>query len=139
LFRAGQGMDGSGLSGREEFCDLQEIMVTQGKHGGHDGLLRQVQCHIQTSVKHLDDTRNTSMDVLVITGVFEALLQSFAPTATTPSFVTFRWLMTGWILSTRRRYDTKLIVDRLVGKDAVIVLAGDVALCHERISRSRFR
>ncbi len=103
-----------------------------------------------------------------LTNSFEALLQSFAPAFTTPSFVTFRLLMTGWILSTRHRYVTdlivssdsvghghfsdyhrffsqaawqiddlwrllaKLIVDRLVGKDAVIVLAGDDTLCRKR-------
>jgi hypothetical protein len=103
-----------------------------------------------------------------LTNSFEALLQSFAPAFTTPSFVTFRLLMTGWILSTRHRYVTdlivssdsvgnghfsdyhrffsqaawkiddlwrllaKLIVDRLIGKDAVIVLAGDDTLCRKR-------
>ncbi|MFT5322835.1 MAG: hypothetical protein ACI8P0_000676, partial [Planctomycetaceae bacterium] len=45
-----------------------------------------------------------------LTNSFEALLQSFAPAFTTPSFVTFRLLMTGWILSTRHRYVTDLIV-----------------------------
>jgi hypothetical protein len=99
---------------------------------------------------------------------FEVLLQTFAPVFTTPSFVTFRLLMTGWILSVRHRYVTdlivssdsighghfsdyhrffsqaawkidglwrllaKLIIDRLIGKDAVIVLSGDDTLCRKR-------
>ena len=103
-----------------------------------------------------------------LTDSFEALLRSFAPVFTTPSFATFRLLMTGWILSTRHRYVTdlivssdsvgnghfsdyhrffsqaaweiddlwrllaKLIVDRLIGKDAVIVVAGDDTLCRKR-------
>ena len=103
-----------------------------------------------------------------LTNSFEALLQLFAPAFTAPSFVTFRLLMTGWILSTRHRYVTdlivssdsvghghfsdyhrffsqaawkiddlwrllaKLIVDRLIGKDAVIILAGDDTLCRKR-------
>ena len=103
-----------------------------------------------------------------LTNSFEVLLQSFAPVFTTPSFVTFRLLMTGWILSTRHRYVTdlivssdsvghghfsdyhrffsqaawkidnlwrllaKLIIDRLIGKDAVIVLSGDDTLCRKR-------
>ncbi|MFT5328077.1 MAG: hypothetical protein ACI8P0_005985, partial [Planctomycetaceae bacterium] len=103
-----------------------------------------------------------------LTNSFEALLQSFAPAFTTPSFVTFRLQMTGWILSTRHRYVTdlivssdsvgnghfsdyhrffsqaawqiddlwrllaKLIVDRLIGKNAVVVLAGDDTLCRKR-------
>lgn len=103
-----------------------------------------------------------------LTDSFEALLRAFAPVFTTPSFATFRLLMTGWILSTRHRYVTdlivssdsvgnghfsdyhrffsqaawkiddlwrllaKLIVDRLIGKDAVIVLAGDDTLCRKR-------
>lgn len=41
---------------------------------------------------------------------FEILLCSFAPVFTEPSFQTFRLLMTGWILSTRHRYVTDLIV-----------------------------
>ena len=103
-----------------------------------------------------------------LTNSFDVLLQSFAPVFTTPSFVTFRLLMTGWILSTRHRYVTdlivssdsvghghfsddhrffsqaawkidnlwrllaKLIIDRLIGKAAVIVLSGDDTLCRKR-------
>jgi hypothetical protein len=103
-----------------------------------------------------------------LTNSFEVLLQTFAPVFTTPSFVTFRLLMTGWILSVRHRYVTdlivssdsvghghfsdyhrffsqaawkidglwrlpaKLIIDRLIGKDAVIVLSGDDTLCRKR-------
>ena len=103
-----------------------------------------------------------------LTNSFDALLQSFAPVFTSPSFETFRLLMTGWILSVRHRYVTdlivssdsvgnghfsdyhrffsqaawkiddlwrllaELIVDRLIGKDAVIVLAGDDTLCRKR-------
>ena len=103
-----------------------------------------------------------------LTNSFDALLQSFAPVFTSPSFETFRLLMTGWILSVRHHYVTdlivssdsvgnghfsdyhrffsqaalkiddlwrllaELIVDRLIGKDAVIVLAGDDTLCRKR-------
>lgn len=45
-----------------------------------------------------------------LTNSFETLLRSFAPVFTEPSFQTFRLLMTGWILSTRHRYVTDLIV-----------------------------
>ena len=45
-----------------------------------------------------------------LTDSFETLLRSFAPVFTTPSFATVRLLMTGWILSTRHRYITDLIV-----------------------------
>jgi hypothetical protein len=103
-----------------------------------------------------------------LTNSFEILLRSFGPVFTEPSFVTFRLLMTGWILSVRHRYVTdlivssdsvgnghfsdyhrffshavwdinhlwrlltRLIVDRLVGPDATIVLAGDDTLCRKR-------
>ena len=45
-----------------------------------------------------------------LTSSFNTLLLSFAPVFTEPSFATFRLLMTGWILSTRHRYVTDLIV-----------------------------
>ena len=45
-----------------------------------------------------------------LTNSFEILLRSFSPVFTEPSFKTFRLLMTGWILSTRHRYVTDLIV-----------------------------
>lgn len=45
-----------------------------------------------------------------LTQSFELLLRSFAPVFTKPSFQTFRLMMTGWILSTRHRYVTDLIV-----------------------------
>ena len=45
-----------------------------------------------------------------LTTSFELLLRSFAPVFTQPSFQTFRLLMNGWILSTRHRYVTDLIV-----------------------------
>lgn len=45
-----------------------------------------------------------------LTSSFESLLRNFAPVFTDPSFATFRLLMTGWILSTRHRYVTDLIV-----------------------------
>lgn len=103
-----------------------------------------------------------------LTKSFEALLQTFAPVYTSPTFETFPLLMTGWILSVRHRYVTdlivssdsvgnghfcdyhrffsqaawniddlwrllaKLIIKRLVGEDAVIVLAGDDTLCRKR-------
>jgi hypothetical protein len=103
-----------------------------------------------------------------LTASFMTLLDLFAPVFTTPSFATFRLLMTGWILSMRHRYVTDLIVsshsvgnghhsdyhrffshakwdldelwkrlacqlvDRLLGKEAIIVLAGDDTLCRKR-------
>jgi len=45
-----------------------------------------------------------------LTNSFEILLRSFSPVFTEPSFQTFRLMMTGWILSTRHRYVTDLIV-----------------------------
>jgi len=45
-----------------------------------------------------------------LTSSFENLLLLFHPVFTEPSFQTFRLLMTGWILSTRHRYVTDLIV-----------------------------
>jgi hypothetical protein len=45
-----------------------------------------------------------------LTQTFMALLDGFRPVFTTPSFATFSLLMTGWILSTRHRYVTDLIV-----------------------------
>jgi hypothetical protein len=45
-----------------------------------------------------------------LTKTFESLLVIFSPVFTEPSFRTFRLLMTGWILSTRHRYVTDLIV-----------------------------
>ena len=45
-----------------------------------------------------------------LTSSFESLLRTFAPVFTEPSFATFRLLMTGWILSTRHRYVTDLII-----------------------------
>jgi hypothetical protein len=45
-----------------------------------------------------------------LTNSFESLLLTFSPVFTEPSFKTFRLLMTGWILSTRHRYVTDLIV-----------------------------
>ncbi len=44
-----------------------------------------------------------------LTNSFETLLLTFSPVFTTPSFATFRLLMTGWILSVRHRYVTDLI------------------------------
>lgn len=103
-----------------------------------------------------------------LTKSFDVLLQTFAPAFTSPSFATFRLLMTGWIISTRHRYVTdlivssdsvgnghfsdyhrffsqaawkiddlwrllaKLIIDRLMGEGAVIVLSGDDTLCRKR-------
>lgn len=103
-----------------------------------------------------------------LTSSFESLLLNFLPVFTAPSFATFRLLMTGWILSTRHRYVTDLIIssdsvgnghysdyhrffsqavwdldhlwrllatliiNTLVGKDAVIYLAGDDTLCRKR-------
>ena len=45
-----------------------------------------------------------------LTASFAALLQMFAPVFTDPSFQTFQLLMTGWILSSRHRYVTDLII-----------------------------
>lgn len=45
-----------------------------------------------------------------LTESFVALLQVFAPVFTAPSMATFQLLMSGWILSTRHRYVTDLIV-----------------------------
>lgn len=45
-----------------------------------------------------------------LTSSFESLLRNFAPVFSDPSFATFRLLMTGWVLSTRHRYVTDLIV-----------------------------
>lgn len=45
-----------------------------------------------------------------LTNSFESLLHTFSPVFAKPSFQTFRLLMTGWILSTRHRYVTDLIV-----------------------------
>lgn len=103
-----------------------------------------------------------------LTATFMALLEGFRPVFTAPSWATFQLLMTGWILSTRHRYVTDLIissdsvdnghfsdyhrffshakwdinhlwrilavvlVNTLLGPDAVIVLAGDDTLCHKR-------
>jgi hypothetical protein len=103
-----------------------------------------------------------------LTSSFDSLLLAFAPVFTDPSFVTFRLLMTGWILSTRHRYVTDLIIssdsvdnghysdyhrffsqavwdidhlwrllatmiiNTLIGKDAIIYLAGDDTLCRKR-------
>ena len=45
-----------------------------------------------------------------VTATFMELLAGFRPAFTEPSYVTFRLLMAGWILSTRHRYVTDLIV-----------------------------
>jgi len=45
-----------------------------------------------------------------LTASFRVLLDSFAPVFTEPSYATFCLLMTGWILSTRHRYVTDLII-----------------------------
>jgi len=45
-----------------------------------------------------------------LTATFMALLDSFRPVFTAPSFATFRLLMTGWVFSVRHRYVTDLIV-----------------------------
>ncbi len=45
-----------------------------------------------------------------LTNSFVGLLQTFALVFTAPSFVTFQWLMTGWILATRYRCVTDMIV-----------------------------
>lgn len=103
-----------------------------------------------------------------LTNSFQNLLQIFAPVFTDPSFQTFRLLMSGWVLSTRHRYVTdlivssdstgnghfsdyhrffshsvwnidnlwqllaKLIIDRLIGENATIMLSGDDTLCRKR-------
>ncbi len=45
-----------------------------------------------------------------LTASFVELLDGFRPVFTSPSFETFRLLMTGWVLSFRHRYVTDLIV-----------------------------
>ena len=45
-----------------------------------------------------------------LTATFMVLLEGFSPVFTSPSFATFRLLMSGWILSTRHRYVTDLII-----------------------------
>jgi hypothetical protein len=45
-----------------------------------------------------------------LTATFMVLLDAFQPVFTSPSFATFRLLMTGWVLSFRHRYVTDLIV-----------------------------
>ena len=45
-----------------------------------------------------------------LTSTFMALLEGFRPVFTSPSYATFSLLMTGWILSTRHRYVTDLII-----------------------------
>lgn len=45
-----------------------------------------------------------------LTSSFANLLLTFSPVFTEPSFVTFRLLMTGWIVSMRHRYITDMIV-----------------------------
>lgn len=45
-----------------------------------------------------------------LTNSFSNLLLTFSPVFTEPSFVTFRLLMTGWIVSMRHRYITDMIV-----------------------------
>ena len=103
-----------------------------------------------------------------LTTTFMALLETFRPVFTAPSYRTFCLLMSGWILSVRHRYVTDLIVSSdsvgnghfsdyhrffshakwdidnlwkhlarllingLVGPDAVITLAGDDTLCRKR-------
>ncbi len=102
-----------------------------------------------------------------LTSTFMVLLEGFRPVFTAPSFDTFCLLMTGWVLSVRRRFVTDLIissdsvdnghfsdyhrffshakwnldelwkklarmlVDQLIGPDAVILLAGDDTLCRK--------
>lgn len=103
-----------------------------------------------------------------LTATFMELLEVFRPVFTAPSFATFQLLMTGWILSSRHRYVTdliissdsvenghfsdyhrffshakweldilwkllaRLLVNCLIGPEAVIVVAGDDTLCHKR-------
>ena len=45
-----------------------------------------------------------------LTSTFMVLLEGFRPVFTNPSYTTFTLLMTGWILSTRHRFVTDLIV-----------------------------
>ncbi len=47
---------------------------------------------------------------MYLTESFHVLLLHFQPVFTTPSFATFQSLMTGWIVSVRRRFVTDLIV-----------------------------
>jgi DDE superfamily endonuclease len=44
-----------------------------------------------------------------LTPSFVALLQVFSPVFTVPTFQTFSWIVTGWILSHRHRYITEVI------------------------------
>ena len=44
-----------------------------------------------------------------LTPSFVALLQHFSPVFTAPTFRTFSWIVTGWILSHRHRYVTEVI------------------------------
>ena len=44
-----------------------------------------------------------------LTPSFVALLQVFSPAFTAPTFRTFSWIVTGWILSHRHRYITEVI------------------------------
>ena len=44
-----------------------------------------------------------------LTPSFLALLQHFAPVFTVPTFQTFAFIVTGWILSHRHRYITEVI------------------------------
>jgi DDE superfamily endonuclease len=44
-----------------------------------------------------------------LTSSFVDLLQHFAPVFTAPTFQTFVWIVTGWILSQRHRYVTEVI------------------------------
>jgi len=44
-----------------------------------------------------------------LTRSFVALLQVFSPVFTVPTFQTFTWIVTGWILSHRHRYITEVI------------------------------
>ena len=44
-----------------------------------------------------------------LTPSFVALLQDFSPVFTAPTFQTFSWIVTGWILSHRHRYITEVI------------------------------
>src|SRR3954466_2933593 len=47
--------------------------------------------------------------LMELTPSFLALLQHFAPVFTAPTFRTFSWIVTGWILSHRHRYITEVI------------------------------
>jgi hypothetical protein len=44
-----------------------------------------------------------------LTPSFVALLQVFSTDFTTPTFRTFAWIVTGWLLSHRHRYITEII------------------------------